>query len=134
MQAYWDASAALALVFEEIHSAAARKAQTEFAVMTAWSWTRVEIEAGAARRDRSGSRRAAIAAMLSRITWLKLDEHDYPAIITLNQSHRLRAADAGHLFCLRRIHQLDSTVTLVCFDADLCAAARAAKIRVWSPR
>jgi predicted nucleic acid-binding protein len=134
MQAYWDASAALALIFDEVHSPAARKAQTEFAVMTAWSWTRVEIEAGAARRDRSGSRRAAIAAMLSRITWLDLNEYDYSAVITLNLSHRLRASDAGHLFCLRRIQQLDPAIALVCFDTELCAAARAAKLRVWSPR
>lgn len=133
MQAYWDASAALALIFDEAHSAHARLAQSQFSIATAWSWTRVEIEAGVARRDRTGSYRLHLDALLARIIWFDLNPANYSAAIALNYRHRLRAAGAGHLFCLRQAQKIDATLTLVCFDAELCAAARAEKLRVWSP-
>lgn len=55
------------------------------------------------------------------------------AVVALNRRHRLRAADAGHLYYFHRLSLVHPDAQLVCFDTELCAAARAAKLRVWSP-
>lgn len=57
---------------------------------------------------------------------------DWPAVIELNKRHALRAADAGHPYCLRRLTKLDPALTLVSFDDELVRAARREKLRVWS--
>lgn len=132
MHAYWDASAALALIFREPHTAVALRAQEECTSAVAWSWGRVEIEAGIARRGGPRFDRAGVDAMLSRMSWMELGNADWPAVIELNKRHGLRAADVGHLYCMRRLSRLDPALTLVCFDEELVRAARREKLRVWS--
>lgn len=70
MYAYWDASAALALIFTEPHTAAAVRAQAECATAVAWSWGRVEIEAGIARRGGPRFDRSGVEVMWERMCWM----------------------------------------------------------------
>lgn len=134
MKAYWDASALLALIFNESHSAHAALARAQTREMFAWSWARVEISAGSARRRADDHQRALLDQIVARMHWHELKSSDYPDLARANDTWRLRAADSGHLFAFRRLAQAEPGLSLVCFDTELRAAARAAKLRVWSPR
>lgn len=133
MRAYWDTSALLALLFDEPLTARARSARALFTENHAWSWLRIEAEAGAVRRDPGESWRAFLDPLLLATHWLEIPPAEHPAVLALNRRHRLRAAAAGHLYCFKRLSLVHPTAQLVCFDAELCAAARAEKLRVWSP-
>lgn len=132
MKAYWDASALLALIFDEPHTEAAVKARSVTAEIFAWSWLGVELAAGCARRRANARQRATADHFLARAFWHELLPSDYSAVAARNETWRLRAADAGHLFAFQRLARVDPMITLVCFDRELTAAARAEKLRVWS--
>lgn len=133
MKAYWDASAVLALIFNEPNSAAASLARERTREVYAWSWMRVELAAGCARRRAHAGQRAALDRFLTRTYWIDIPSADFATVASANETWRLRAPDAGHLFALRRLAQVDPSTTLVCFDVELAAAARAEGLRVWSP-
>jgi predicted nucleic acid-binding protein len=133
MRAYWDTSALLALLFDEPHTARARTASALCTEIHSWSWLRIEAEAGASRREPSEIWRASLDPLLRTVRWLEISPSEHSSLLTLNRRHRLRAADAGHLYCFSRLSLVHPQAQLVCFDAELCAAARAEKLRVWSP-
>jgi predicted nucleic acid-binding protein len=133
MHAYWDTSALLALVVQEAHSADALKVEPLVTLNYAWEWMRVEAEAGLHRRQASESRFHALARHLRDIRWLTIARADHAAIGELNRRHRLRAADAGHLYCLMRATQTIPDIQLISFDQELTTAARAEGLRVWAP-
>jgi hypothetical protein len=133
MIAYWDTSALLALVFKEIHTPAALQANATATANYAWRWLEVEARAGLLRRRATESAWAELQVHLHSITWLDLPVADHPALLALNQRHRLRAADAGHLHCFQRAAHVLPDLVLVSFDAELTAAARSEKLRLFAP-
>jgi len=134
MISYWDTSAAVALFFNEPHTAEAVRARALFTTAYMWSWGRVEMETACLRRAGAATRLASIRAFAADVSFHPIEPGELPAVLALNLRHRLRASDAGHLFCFQQISLVHPSAQLVCFDAELCAAARAAKLRVWPPR
>jgi predicted nucleic acid-binding protein len=134
MLAYWDTSAVAALIYPEAHSPLAKEANSLTTRSFAWRWMRVEIECALTRRGCAADQRDRLEAWLSVFTWLDLAPVEHPGLVELNRRHRLRAAYAGHLFVFRRTAEIVGDLTLVSFDAELLAAARAERLRVWSPR
>jgi predicted nucleic acid-binding protein len=133
MIAYWDTSAVIALIFSEEHSAAAELAKKTTTQYYAWHWLHVEACCAIERRRGGSSAHAKLKLWCADATWLDLPVADHPALLAFNQRHRLRAADAGHLHCFQRAAHVLPDLVLVSFDAELTAAARAEKLRVFSP-
>lgn len=133
MIAYWDTSALLSLVFNEVHTPDALRANAIATTNYAWRWMEIEARAGLLRRRASEAAWAELQLHLNSMTWLDLPATEHPALLALNQRHRLRAVDAGHLHCFQRAARVLPDLTLVCFDAELTAAARAEKLRVFAP-
>lgn len=67
-----------------------------------------------------------------RFQWVSVVSADHAAVRRLNDRHRLRAADAGHLYCLSWIARVLPDIRLVGFDDEVVAAARTEGLNVWS--
>jgi len=98
-----------------------------------WDWMRVEAETAMRRRNAPQPAFKSLQVLLQSFHWLSVTPADYEAVCSLNSRHRLRAADAGHLFCLHRAAKVFPEIQLVGFDHDLAAAARMENLNVWSP-
>lgn len=133
MIAYWDTSALLPLILQEPHTAAAVEAAALVTLNYGWDWMQVEAEAALRRRNAPHSAVKSLRTQLQSFHWLSVTPTDHDMVCSLNSRHRLRAADAGHLFCLRRVAHVFPEIQFVCFDKELSAAARAERVRVWSP-
>jgi len=133
MIAYWDTSAVIALIFTEQHSAGAEIAKKATTQYYAWHWLHVEAHCAIDRRGGGTAAHAKLALWIADVKWLDVPSADYPALLTLNQRHRLRSADAGHLYCFQRAAHVLPDLQLVSFDTELTTAARAENLRVFSP-
>lgn len=133
MIAYWDTSALLPLLLQEPHTTAAVEAAALVTLNYGWDWMQVETEAALCRRSAPQSAVESLRIQLQSFHWLSVTPADHKMICTLNFRHNLRAADAGHLFCLRRAAHVFPEIQFVCFDKELSDAARTEGIRVWSP-
>jgi predicted nucleic acid-binding protein len=120
---FWDTSALISLLIEERHSAIARKAMESGGLYLAWEWVRLEAYSALTRRGATIAEFKALANLLTLFQFLSLDAGDYPDIQTILQKHRLRTADAGHLFCLKKAKKFKPDVVFICFDDELAKAA-----------
>jgi predicted nucleic acid-binding protein len=118
MNTFWDTSALLALVFREPHTAQAQAAATKTTVAYAWWWLEVEAWSGLVRRSGNTEQNAVCRKALTAFAWVNFSRRKTQDLLRLNAKHRLRAADAGHLFCFKELSQTVSGLTLVSFDRE----------------
>lgn len=126
---YWDASAVLSLLFDDIHSPAALSWwRQEGAVHLLSSLAYVEVAAVIARLERTGALDASLTetayANLASLGWRRtaaLPDHDLVA----PQARRwpLRGADLWHLACACTLHRHLPELRLLTFDSRLHDAA-----------
>ena len=131
MVTYWDTSALLALLFEEVHSARAKAANDQTDYFLAWRWIEVEARLGTGRRNANPIQLDFLDRWLSNAEYANFPEDDYPVLIDLGLRHKLRAADAGHLHSLLQVRRLYPEIVFVCFDEALTAAAKVERVEVW---
>ena len=131
METFWDTSALLALLFEEVHSGRAKAANDRTDSHLAWRWIEVEARLGLGRRGADAIQLEFLDRWLSNVEYTVFPDTDYPAIIELGLRHKLRAADAGHLHALLQVRRLFPKIVFVCFDDALAAAAKAEGAAVW---
>ena len=74
----------------------------------------------------------SLRTLLEQFEFIDLEPNDYPALGKVIQKHKLRSADAGHLFCLKQAKKLRSSICFACFDEELTKAAEAEGIHVFS--
>lgn len=127
---FWDTSALISLVLQEIHSPTAIKARDAGKRWMAWKWIEIEVYAALTRRKAKPLDFKSVQSLLEQFEFVSLGAGDFPFIKKLCDRHRLRSADAGHLFCLLRAKKLIPEISFVCFDDELSAAAAAEDIKV----
>ena len=128
---FWDTSAILALVFEERHSPAAKAASEAARRSYAWSWLRVEAQAALARRRATDRQWERLVELLDVIQYVEIPAAQFEALCRVNREWRLRASDAGHLYCFRQCSVVIPDLELVCFDTEIVEAAEKAGLRLW---
>jgi hypothetical protein len=121
----------VALVFEEPHSFAAMKAREAAKRYVAWDWIQIEAHAALTRRSAKPDQIRSLQTLLDNFQYIAADSEDYPSIVKILEKHRLRAADAGHLFCLKQAKKLVPEVAFVCFDEELVRAAEREGVKVF---
>lgn len=131
MVTFWDTSALLALLFEEVHSPRAKAANDQTDSYLAWRWIEVEARLGTGRRNANPIQLDFLDRWLNNAEYTNFPEDDYPALIELGLRHKLRAADAGHLHSFLQVRRLFPEIVFVCFDDALTAAAKADGAAVW---
>ena len=131
MRLLWDASATLALIFEETFTADAAEAWEAAVESHAWRWMEVEAEAAVVRRRATDEQKQKLREVLAGFEWSSIPESEFPALCEFNRPLRLRSADAGHLFCCERLARAIPELTLVSFDDEMLAAARKLRLRIW---
>jgi predicted nucleic acid-binding protein len=120
---FWDTSALVSLILEERHSVEAVKAQSAAKRYFAWEWIQVESHAALIRRGARPEQFKALRTILDHFRYVGLGSDDQPAVIKVLEKHKLRAADAGHLFCLKQLKRVIPDIAFVCFDQELSTAA-----------
>ena len=130
---FWDTSALLPLVLEEPHSHAARLASQATHCYYAWSWLRVEAQAGLARRKATAKQWDRLAELLSVIRYVDIPVGQIDALCRANREWRLRAGDAGHFFCFQQASYVIPDLEFVCFDDEITTVAAEARLRLWQP-
>jgi predicted nucleic acid-binding protein len=128
---FWDTSAVIALISKDAFASAAVQAMNSAEEYWAWEWLQIEAESALRRRRSGSSEFKDLNTLLNQFQFLSLDSNDFPEIRAILDSHRLRSADAGHLFCLRKAHRLFPRIQFVCFDQELNQAARKEGIAVF---
>lgn len=134
--AYFDASVALPLFVEDLHSDRAKRALAQVREAVLSDWTLAEMASAAANRVRIGllTREDAHAAMLTWDEWLEakarrvdVQSRDIRAAETILRSldSPLRPPDALHVAISRR-----SGLPLVTFDLKMADAARRLGVQV----
>ncbi len=131
MTTFWDTSAILPLVYKEVHTPAAQTAADRAGPHFAWEWLRVEARLAIARRGNQPDRVRRLGEWFESADWQELGSEKLADVIDLGVRHRLRAANAGHLFTLLQTRRLFAEIVFVCFDEDLAAAAKAEGVTVW---
>lgn len=131
MLAFWDTSALLALIFEEVHSPEAQAANDATDSYFSWRWISVEGRLGWVRRGGDDLQQVFLDRWFANAEYLDVAPGDCAEVIAFGSRHRLRAADAGHLFCLLQVNRIFPDVVFVCFDGDLAAAAKKEGVKVW---
>lgn len=129
---FWDTSALVSLLLQESASKTAHKAMGEGGLFLAWEWIQMEAYSALTRRGASPAEFKELASVLGLFQFLSLDVRDYPEIQAVLKKHKLRTADGGHLFCLKKAKRFRPDVRFVCFDEELLEAAGAEKIKVFS--
>ena len=91
--------------------------------MEAWS--------GVLRRRGNTDQEIACRQALSAFVWVNFARTKSVDLLALNKKHRLRAADAGHFFCLKELSRGVEDLVLVSFDLEMVKAARNEGLAVW---
>jgi predicted nucleic acid-binding protein len=128
---FWDTSAVLAVVFREIHTPAALAANRVASRSYAWSWLRVEAEAALARRTATGEQWETLIRVLNAIRYVDMAADRLDELCKLNRVWRLRAGDAGHLYCCAEASKVVPGMQLVTFDDEMIRVARRLNLRIW---
>jgi uncharacterized protein with PIN domain len=131
MVLFWDTSAVLAMVVLEPHSAAALQAAAQATQSYAWRWLEVEASAGLARRRATDEQRRGLERILAALSYADIPPARCADIARENRAWRLRAADAGHVFCFRQLSTVFPGMQMVCFDTEISAAVSAAGLPLW---
>jgi hypothetical protein len=133
MDLFWDSSAILAIVFSEKRSFLATEAWDTAEFDYAWRWLKVEASSALARRGATPAQWAYFEDLMNSFRFLDLSYKDINDVCTTNRNWRLRAADAGHLFCFRQASFVLPHLQFVCFDGEMVAIARKQGFRLWRP-
>ncbi len=133
MDLFWDTSAILAMIFSETHSARAKEAWAASDDDFAWNWLKVEGESALARRNAEPVDWEKIRSAWESLQFLDLSPKDLEGVCRANRTWRLRAADAGHLYCFQQAARVLPGIELVCFDEEMCAMARKLGLKLWQP-
>lgn len=128
---FWDTSALVSLLFQERHTAAALKARDNGKRWIAWDWLQVEVQAAVHRRHGDQEQLRSMKLILDQFQFYSVFPDDHQIICRLLEKHRLRAADAGHLFCLKQAKKMNPDIQFVCFDIALTKAAEVEGIAVF---
>ncbi|NBW81687.1 PIN domain-containing protein [bacterium] len=123
MDLFWDTSAVVPLVFDELHTASALQAYQKGAGFFAWDWLAVEAEAALSRRKARNSEWEKWSEISRLFQWVHLPSHEWPEIRKLNRHWMLRAADAAHLYAFRRVCSILPDLRLVTFDDEQLSLA-----------
>ena len=130
---YWDASALVPLIVAEPVSNVMRERLAEDDRIATWAWSYTEIVSAVERRARDGAiSRDQRSSVLQRLLLLADSWDEVTDILAVRSRansllarHPLRAADAGQLgAALLLQEQLVNSLTFVCLDRKLSAAAR----------
>ncbi len=135
---YWDASALLPLLVEEVTSWATEQEHARDPAITAWWGTTVECDSALARREREG---AVVDKGRDLLALLSASWSEVPATDDLRRSarrlvrlHPLRAADAFQLAAaITAADGNPERLPFVTFDARLADAARREGFKVVRP-
>lgn len=133
MDLFWDTSAFLAVVLNDDQTPLASEAWDQSDADYAWRWLKVEAVSGFARRGASSAQWEDLQEKLGILDFLDLESEDMDRICSANRNWRLRAADAGHLYCFQRAALVVPDLQLVCFDAEMAKVARGLGLRLWQP-
>ena len=125
---YADASALVKLLVREPESAAVAAVLADGRRVVASALVAVELACVARRRGLGDA-----DSVLQRLDLLTLDAATLHDARTFATTPPLRALDAVHLAAARRVAVAVGPLELLCYDADLCAAARAAGLAVIAP-
>jgi predicted nucleic acid-binding protein len=128
---YWDTSALLCLILREFRSPVVLEAWKAAKTRFAWDWLQAETLGSLWRRTALHEHLRAADDHLRSFRWFQLQAGDYPDLMKVFETHRLRSADAGHLLCLKRAKKLFPDIEFVCFDDGLAAAAEREGVRVF---
>lgn len=128
---FWDTSAILPLVHKEAHTPSAKAAAGQPGPKLAWEWLRVEARLAVARRGDEPDRVGRLLAWYEEADWQAFGQESLEEVMVLGVRHRLRAADAGHLYALLQSHLVFPDIVFVCFDGDLAAAAKREGVKLW---
>jgi uncharacterized protein with PIN domain len=120
----------VALVLQEPHTRAAAEALAQARLCFAWDFIRIEAAAALRRRGAKPGPLAAVRQLLDSFQTVAVGAPEFNAVEKLIEKHRLRAADAGHLFALLQVRRLRREVAFVCIDDELVRAARAEGVAV----
>lgn len=128
---FFDTSAVLPLFLEEPRTHDAQTALREMDSVFAWSWMRVEAEAGLLRRRADTAVWREWRSWIRHVAWLDLEPHHLETLCTFNRGLALRAADAAHLFVLELALRALPGMVLVTFDNEMQKAAERSRMSVW---
>ncbi len=133
MDAFWDSSAILAIVFNEQRSSLAKEAWDSSEYDYAWRWLKVETCSALSRRGASSAQWTYFNDLLKSFRFLDLASNEMDELCAMNRRWRLTAADAGHLFCLQQASFVLPHLEFVCFDDEMISVARKEGFRLWQP-
>jgi hypothetical protein len=121
------------LILEEVHTPIALKAHATGERYLAWGWIRIEIHSALGRQEGTPKDFAYLQTLLNNFEFLHLspNSNDHPSLLKLLKEHRLRSADAGHLFCLKQAKKIFPDLEFICFDKELIRAAEKEGIRIF---
>jgi len=118
MDLFWDTSAVVPLVFDELHTSPALRAFQQGDGFFAWDWLAVETEAALSRRKARDSEWEKWSEISRLFQWVHLPPHEWIEIRKQNRQWMLRAADAAHLYAFRRVCSILPDLRLVTFDDE----------------
>ena len=127
---YWDASAILSLLFNDVHATLAKRQFRRTGKHLLSSLARAECASVIARAVRSGEMAVALGERaiesIARTPWLALADGPAPATLrVLARRYPLRGADLWHLALALDLGESLPGVRLLTFDSVLGAAAGA---------
>ena len=123
MRVYFDTSAVLPLILQEVHSADIRHSWPDFTERWAWDWLVVEAEAALIRQKADAVAWREWTRIAGSLTLIELGQQDRDALRGFNRGIGLRAADAAHLFLFDRLSRHLESLQLVTFDREMSQAA-----------
>ncbi len=129
---FFDTSAVLPLFVHEPRTQDAQTAYDAVDSIFAWSWMRVEAEAGLLRRRANALVWREWRSWLRHVTWLDLEPTHLDALCSFNRGLALRAADAGHLYVLELALRAVPDMVLITFDGEMQKAAERLQMPVWA--
>jgi|Marorgknorr_s2lv_3_1036020.scaffolds.fasta_scaffold05948_2 predicted nucleic acid-binding protein len=127
---FWDTSAFVSLVFVEPKSDLAKRSLAEAETHHAWDWMAVEAKSALGRRSASAKHHDLLDARLALMHWHTLPSELLGQVIEKNRDWKLRAADAGHLFCFQQLYLADRKFRLISFDEEMRQAAKSNSLAV----
>jgi predicted nucleic acid-binding protein len=131
MEAFWDTSALLPLVLEEIDSPRAAQAWAESDRCIAWNWLQVEAESALLRRKAPKEAWRRLDQLCGVIEWIDIPANHHPGLCEFNRTLALRSADAAHLYAFATARGSLQDLTLVSFDNEMKRAALRLRLAVW---
>jgi predicted nucleic acid-binding protein len=97
----------------------------------AWSWMRVEVEAGFVRRKAGQEIWREWRKWSQGVYWLHVEAKELDHLCSFNRPLGLRAADAGHLYVCEKMVRVVPDLLLVTFDDEMKRAAKLLGMDIW---